>query len=91
MSKVANMLNMINLLSDGKIHSMKEIAKIIEVTPRMIKQYKNELEQAGIYVESKRGIYGGYSLNSVLNNIDVRINSTRINKAKRNGRYFKRQ
>ena len=46
MSKVANMLNMIQILKDGKIHNMKEIAKQIEVSPRMIKQYKNELEQA---------------------------------------------
>ena len=29
MSKVANMLNMIQILKDGKIHNMKEIAKQI--------------------------------------------------------------
>lgn len=39
MSKVANMLNMVNLLKDGKIHNMKEIAGQIEVSPRMIKQF----------------------------------------------------
>lgn len=78
MSKVANMLNMVNLLKDGKIHNMKEIAEQIEVSPRMIKQYKNELEQAGIYIDSKRGISGGYSLNSELNNIDVGLTSQEL-------------
>lgn len=83
MSKVANMLNMVNLLKDGKIHNMKEIAEQIEVSPRMIKQYKNELEQAGIYIDSKRGISGGYSLNSELNNIDVGLTSQELIKLKK--------
>lgn len=59
MSKVANMLKMIKILKDEKIHNMKDIAEKIEISPRMVKQYKNELEQAGIYIESKRGINGG--------------------------------
>ena len=62
MSKVAIILNMVNILKDGIIHNMREIADQIEVSPRMIKQYKNELEQAGIYIDSKRGVSGGYSL-----------------------------
>ncbi len=91
MSKIANMLNMVNLLKDGKIHNMKEIAKQIEVSPRMIKQYKNELEQAGIYIDSKRGISGGYSLNSELNNIDVGLTSQELIKLKEMESYFDKE
>lgn len=71
MSKVANMLNMIKLLSDGKLHSIKEISESLEVSTRMIRQYKLELEQAGIYIISKQGVMGGYRLDNMLNNIDV--------------------
>lgn len=88
MSKVANMLNMIAILKDGKVHNMKEIAEQIEVSPRMIKQYKNELEQAGIYIDSRRGIYGGYSLNDELNNIDVGLTSQELTKLKEMEVYF---
>ena len=80
MSKVANMLNMIQILKDGKIHNMKEIAKQIEVSPRMIKQYKNELEQAGIYIESRRVMYGGYMINHELNNIDIGLTYNELKK-----------
>ena len=80
MSKVANMLNMIQILKDGKIHNIKEIAKQIEVSPRMIKQYKNELEQAGIYIESRRGMYGGYMINHELHNIDIGLTYNELKK-----------
>ena len=74
MSKVSNMINMIFMLKDNKIHSMQELSEKLEVTPRMIKQYKDELELAGIYIDSKRGKTGGYFLNQELNNIDVGLN-----------------
>ena len=88
MSKVANMLKMIKILKDEKIHNMKDIAEKIEISPRMIKQYKNELEQAGIYIESKRGINGGYSLNKELNNIDIGLTYQELIKIKEIEQYF---
>lgn len=88
MSKVANMLKMIKILKDEKIHNMKDIAEKIEISPRMIKQYKNELEQAGIYIESKRGINGGYSLNKELNNIDIGLTYQELIKLKQIEQYF---
>lgn len=88
MSKVANMLKMIKILKDEKIHNMKDIAEKIEISPRMIKQYKNELEQAGIYIESKRGINGGYSLNKELNNIDIGLTYQELIKLKEIEQYF---
>ena len=88
MSKVANMLKMIKILKDEKIHNMKDIAEKVEISPRMVKQYKNELEQAGIYIESKRGINGGYSLNKELNNIDIGLTYQELIKLKEIEQYF---
>ena len=88
MSKVANMLKMIKILKYEKIHNMKDIAEKIEISPRMVKQYKNELEQAGIYIESKRGINGGYSLNKELNNIDIGLTYQELIKLKEIEQYF---
>ena len=82
------MLKMIKILRDEKIHNMKDIAEKIEISPRMVKQYKNELEQAGIYIESKRGINGGYSLNKELNNIDIGLTYQELIKLKEIEQYF---
>ena len=62
MSKISNMLNMLRMLKDGRIHSITSLAKKLEVSERMIRQYKLELEQAGIYLKSYTGKYGGYKL-----------------------------
>lgn len=62
MSKVANILNMLQILKDKKIHSLSSLAESLEVSERMIRQYKLELEQAGIYLKSYTGKYGGYKL-----------------------------
>ena len=62
MSKIANMLNMLQILKDKQVHSIKSLADEIEVSERMIRQYKMELEQAGIYLKSYTGKYGGYQI-----------------------------
>lgn len=62
MSKIANMLNMLQILKDKEINSISSLAENLEVSERMIRQYKLELEQAGIYLKSFTGKYGGYQL-----------------------------
>ncbi len=62
MSKVANILNMLQILKDKDIHSLSSLAEKLEVSERMIRQYKSELEQAGIYLKSYTGKYGGYKI-----------------------------
>ncbi len=64
MSKISNVITMLNLLSNGKKYSINELSEILEVTPRMIRMYKDELEKAGIYIDSIKGPYGGYVLNN---------------------------
>ena len=71
MSKVANMLNMLQMLKDGQLYSIKELAEKLEVSERMIRQYKQELEQAGIYLKSITGKYGGYQLEADNNFLQI--------------------
>ncbi len=63
MSKVSNILLMIEYMSTGRKYSVKELADILEVSTRMIRVYKEDLEKAGIYLDTIKGPYGGYVLN----------------------------
>lgn len=78
MSKVANMLNMVKILEDGKIHTIQDLADELEVSTRMIRIYKQELEQAGIYIKGKQGINGGYILDNMKNTIDIGLTGEEI-------------
>ena len=66
MSKLSNILTMIELLQSGRKYSIKELSKKLEVSERMIRTYKEDLDKAGIYVETIMGPYGGYVLNQTV-------------------------
>ena len=70
MGKLGNTLAMLKILETGRKYTVNQLAEMIEVSPRMIKLYKSELEQAGIYIDTINGIYGGYVYNQK-NNYDV--------------------
>ena len=78
MSKVANMLNMVKILEDGKILTIQDLADELEVSTRMIRIYKQELEQAGIYIQGKQGINGGYILDNMKSTIDIGLTGEEI-------------
>ena len=63
MSKLSNMLLMIRYLQTGKKYGIKELSEKLEVSDRMVRMYKEEIEKAGIYIDTIRGPYGGYVLN----------------------------
>lgn len=67
MSKFSNLLVMIELLNTGKKYSIKELSSYLEVSERMIREYKLFLEEAGVYVDTIRGPYGGYILRKNIN------------------------
>lgn len=67
MSKISNVLTMIGYLSTGRKYSISELSEKLEVTPRMIRVYKDEIEKAGIYIDTIKGPYGGYVLNQNVN------------------------
>ena len=60
MGKFFNMLFMIDLLNTGNKYSIKELSQKLGVTERMIRYYKEELENNGIFIESFKGPNGGY-------------------------------
>ena len=67
MSKISNVLTMLEYLSSGRKYSIKELSEKLEVTPRMIRVYKEEIEKAGIFIDTIKGSYGGYVLNQNIN------------------------
>lgn len=67
MSKVSKNIKMLDILSSGRRYSCKELADKLEISPRMVRLYKDELEKEGIYIDSFYGKDGGYQLRSKLN------------------------
>ena len=63
MSKLSNVITMLQLLQTGRKYSISELSNILEVSERMIRVYKEDLEKAGIYIDTIMGPYGGYVLN----------------------------
>ena len=63
MSKVSNIITMLELLQTGKKYSINELSNKLEVSERMIRVYKEDLEKAEIYIDTIMGPYGGYVLN----------------------------
>lgn len=64
MSKISNALTMYQLLlrKRGQFVSVEELATALEIKPRMIKDYKAALCHAGIDIQGKTGLGGGYAL-----------------------------
>jgi predicted DNA-binding transcriptional regulator YafY len=62
MSKISNVILMLEYLENGRKYNIKELADKLEVSERMVRVYKEELEKAGIYIDTIMGPYGGYVL-----------------------------
>lgn len=60
MSKISNTLMLLKVLETGRIYKISELSNILECSPRTIRTYKDDLEKAGILIESVLGRYGGY-------------------------------
>ena len=75
MSKISNVLLMLQYLENGRKYNINELSEKLEVSPRMIRIYKEELEKAGIYIDTIMGPYGGYVLNQ-----SIRIPSRKFSK-----------
>ncbi|GAE90645.1 helix-turn-helix transcriptional regulator [Acetivibrio straminisolvens] len=73
MSQVGNTLKMYMLLQKNGKMKIREIASMLETDERTVRRYRDELEYAGIYIDSERGKYGGYTLrnSNFLLNLDI--------------------
>lgn len=67
MSKITNAIKMLDYLNTGKKYTTKELANYLGVTERMIRYYKQELEEAGIYIDTFKGPNGGYFMLKTVN------------------------
>ena len=74
MSKISNVLTMLELLQSGKKYSIKELSEKLEVSERMVRVYKEDLEKAGIFIDTIMGPYGGYVLSQ-----EVKLPSRKFN------------
>ena len=55
-------LALLEILSDEKMHKLKELEEKLNLKSSSIRLYINELIYFGYYIESYRGKYGGYKL-----------------------------
>lgn len=62
MSKLSNTILMLTYLQNGRKYSIKELAARLDVKPRMVRIYKDDLEKAGFIIDTIYGPYGGYIL-----------------------------
>lgn len=62
MGKIYNAIAMLEILSSKRKYSVKELSEKLELSPRMIRYYKEELERLGYFIESTPGVDGGYQL-----------------------------
>lgn len=62
MGKSAMCIQMLQILNSGRVYKASELADLLETNPRNIIEYKKELEEAGYYIISIPGKFGGYQL-----------------------------
>lgn len=62
MSKTANCIKMLMILSDGNVHGISELAERLETKARNVIAYRDEIEKAGYSVIGVPGRYGGYKI-----------------------------
>ena len=78
MSKISKNIKMLDILSSGKKYTCRQLAEILEISPRMVRLYKDELEKEGIYIDTFLGKDGGYQLRSKIDIPSILFNQNDI-------------
>ena len=60
MGKISNAIQRLNYLNTGNKYTVKELSQKLGITERMVRYYKQELEESGIPIETFMGPNGGY-------------------------------
>ncbi|HHX62035.1 MAG TPA: WYL domain-containing protein [Epulopiscium sp.] len=89
MGKVTNALKMYMLLQSRGLMTVGEIANELDVTPRMVKNYKEDLEDAYIYIGSILGRHGGYYLENHMSLRGVAITTEELDALKKAGKVIR--
>ncbi len=61
MSKKANLVKMMMMLCEKRMNA-RELMEELEVSERQIREYKQDLEWAGVDIVTKRGSQGYYAI-----------------------------
>ena len=75
MGKSAMCIQMLQILNSGRVYKASELADLLETNPRNIIEYKKELEEAGYYIISIPGKFGGYQLDKTYTIPSLRFTS----------------
>lgn len=78
MSKISKNIKMLDILSSGRKYTCRQLAEILEISPRMVRLYKDELEKEGIYIDTFLGKDGGYQLRSKIDIPSILFNQNDI-------------
>lgn len=78
MSKISKNIKMLDILSSGRKYACRQLAEILEISPRMVRLYKDELEKEGIYIDTFLGKDGGYQLRSKIDIPSILFNKSDI-------------
>lgn len=70
---VENIIKMINILQSRTLVSGSELAEKLNVSKKTVQKYKDDLEKMHIYIETKRGRYGGYYLDKKILDFNIPI------------------
>lgn len=66
MSEIARELKMLFYLNTkfdkNEVTSIRELSELLEISRRQVRRYRDDLEQAGFFINSKAGTNGGYVL-----------------------------
>lgn len=62
MGKASMCIQMLEILNNGRVVKISELANLLDTNPRNIIEYKKELEECGYYITSVPGRYGGLKL-----------------------------
>lgn len=79
MGKASMCIQMLELLNTGRVYKVSDLGELLETNPRNIIEYRKELEEAGYYIISIPGKYGGYKLSKTNIIPAIKFTSSEIN------------
>lgn len=77
-STVENIIKMIRILQNEECVSGQELAYRLGVSVKTIQKYKQDMDQMHIFVETKKGRYGGYYIDKSVLDIYTALSQTEI-------------
>lgn len=89
--KLNNALSMLAILRSRTRVTRKEIAEILEVSEREVTRYKDDLEVAGVRINSIRGKYGYYELDNEDYLLNLNLSDNELVTLDMASNYFKDQ